>query len=187
MRKEGIILQLKDLMHVALFAAVVGILAFFPPILLPIIPVPITAQTFGVMLAGSLLGARKGFLSLTVFIILVAAGAPLIAGGRGGLGVLIGPGGGYIFSWPLAALLIGYVTEKCGEHITFPKALFANLFGGIIVIYLIGVTYLSLLSETPWLTAFFSSFIFLPGDMTKAIIASLLAVRIRRAYPTLAK
>ena len=72
-------MKTRDLVHVALFAAILAALGLMPPLLLPFIPVPITAQTLGVMLAGSILGARKAFLSLVLFHVLVAAGLPLLA------------------------------------------------------------------------------------------------------------
>lgn len=99
-------------MFMSLFAAIVGVLAIFPPIPVPFIPVPIVVQTLGIMLAGGILGAKRGGLSVLLFVFLVAVGVPLLTGGRGGLGVLIGPTGGYIISWPIAAWIIGYLTEK---------------------------------------------------------------------------
>ncbi|HEX8434993.1 biotin transporter BioY, partial [Archangium sp.] len=88
-------MKTRDLVHVALFAALVAALGLMPPLMLPFIPVPITAQTLGVMLAGSTLGARKAGLSLLLFQVLVLAGLPLLAGGHGGLAVLPGPTGGF--------------------------------------------------------------------------------------------
>lgn len=174
-------------MFISLFAAIIGMLAFFPPIPVPFIPVPVTAQTLGVMLAGGLLGARRGGISLLLFILLVAAGAPLMAGGRGGLGVLLGPGGGYIFSWPVAAFIIGHLTEKQLHHLKYWKLLLINIFGGIIIIYLIGATYLSILSDLPWKATATSSFVFLPGDFTKALIASAITIKLHQAYPLIEK
>lgn len=75
----------------ALFAALIGVLGMIPPIPLGFIPVPITAQTLGVMLAGGFLGKKTGSLSLILFIVLVALGLPLLSGGRGGLSALVGP------------------------------------------------------------------------------------------------
>jgi len=175
------------MMYVSLFTAIVGVMAFFPPIPIPFIPVPITAQTLGVMLAGGLLGARRGGLSLLIFIMLVAVGAPLLAGGRGGLGVLFGPGGGYIFSWPIAAFIIGYLTEKVAHQLVYWKLILINMFGGIFIVYLCGVTYLSILSNLPWGPTFLSSFAFLPGDLVKAFIAGYITIKIRRAYPSFLK
>lgn len=82
-------MKLKDMMFMSLFAAIMGVLAIFPPIPVPFIPVPIVAQTLGIMLAGGILGAKRGGLSILLFVFLVAVGAPLLTGGRGGLGVLI--------------------------------------------------------------------------------------------------
>lgn len=172
------------MMYVSLFTAIIGVMAFFPPIPIPFIPVPITAQTLGVMLAGGLLGARKGGLSLLIFILLIAIGAPLLAGGRGGLGVLFGPGGGYVLSWPIAAFIIGYLTEKSGAKLNYWKLVLFNVLGGVFFVYLCGVTYLSILSKLPWGPTFLSSFAFLPGDMVKVFIASYITMKIRRAYPS---
>ena len=89
-------MKTKEMMYVSLFTAIVAALGILPPVTLPFIPVPITAQTLGVMLAGTVLGARLGGLSLLVFLLLVLAGAPVLSGGRGGLGVIFGPSGGFI-------------------------------------------------------------------------------------------
>ncbi|MEI3611483.1 biotin transporter BioY [Pseudogracilibacillus sp. SO30301A] len=180
-------MTLKDMMYVSLFAAIMGVLAFFPPIPIPFIPVPITTQTLGVMLAGGILGARRGGLSLLLFIILVAIGAPLLAGGRGGLGVLIGPSGGYILAWPIAAWLIGYLTEKNIRTLHFWKVALFNIIGGILVVYVIGVTYLSILSDLPWWPTAISGLVFLPGDLVKVFIASFIIVKIHCAYPMIDK
>lgn len=176
---------MRDLIFTALFTAIVGMMAFFPPIIVPLIPVPITLQTFGVMLAGGLLGARRGGLSMLLFLALVAAGAPLLAGGRGGLGVLFGPGGGYILAWPLAAFFIGYFIVKIQNNLKLWRVIVINIVGGVVLVYLIGVTYLAILSELPWWPTFLSSFVFLPGDVVKVVLASLLIVRLRQSYRSL--
>lgn len=107
-------MKTKEMVFAALFAALIGVLGMIPPIPLGFIPVPITAQTLGVMLAGSFLGKKTGSLSLILFIVLVALGLPLLSGGRGGFSALVGPSAGYILSWPVAAFCIGYATEKSG-------------------------------------------------------------------------
>ncbi|MEL6321465.1 MAG: biotin transporter BioY, partial [Cyanobacteria bacterium J06626_14] len=72
----------RDLVYIAVFAALVAALGLIPPIPLPFIPVPITAQSLGVMLAGAILGARRGACALLLFLVLVAIGFPLLSGGR---------------------------------------------------------------------------------------------------------
>ncbi|MBP2258492.1 biotin transporter BioY [Virgibacillus alimentarius] len=176
-------MKLRDMMYISLFAAIVGVLGFFPPIPLPFSPVPITAQTLGVMLAGGILGARRGGLSLLLFIILVAIGTPLLSGGRGGLGPLLGPGGGYIISWPIAAWTIGYLVEKSWNKLSLWKILLYNVLGGILLIYAGGVTYLSIAGNLPWLPTAISALAFLPGDLTKAVVSSYITWKISKAYP----
>lgn len=176
-------MSLRDMMFVSLFTAMIGVLGFFPPILLPIIPVPITLQTLGVMLAGGILGARRGGLAMLLFIMLVAVGAPLLAGGRGGLGVVFGPGGGYIISWPIAAFVIGYLVEKNIAKLNFIKLLLFNILGAMLIVYAVGVTYLSVVSELPWGATALSSLVFLPGDLSKAVVASILVLKMNQVYP----
>ncbi|ASN07155.1 biotin transporter BioY [Virgibacillus necropolis] len=180
-------MKLLDMMYISLFAAIIGILGFFPPILLPVIPVPITLQTLGVMLAGGVLGARRAGLSLLLFTLLVAVGVPLLSGGRAGLGVLFGPGGGYILSWPLAAWTIGYCVEKSWSTLKLWKIITFNVVGGIIVIYVCGITFLSVVGNLPWLATAFTSLVFLPGDLIKAFIAGIITLKICRTYPLIKK
>src|SRR4051812_50124280 len=84
----------RDLVHVALFAAITAVLGLVPAV--NVGPVPITAQTLGVMLAGSIVGARRGFLSQLLFLVLVAVGLPLLPRGRGGLSGVAGPPAGVL-------------------------------------------------------------------------------------------
>lgn len=175
----------RDLAYIALFAAIVAALGLLPPVPVPGIPVPITAQTLGVMLAGSVLGARRGGLALLVFLALVAMGAPILSGGRGGLSVFVGPSAGYLYSWPVAAFVIGLLTQLFWRRFNLAWALVANMIGGIVVIYAFGVPFTSLYGDIPLWASFTGSFSFLPGDLVKAVAASLVAVAVRRAYPVI--
>src|SRR5699024_2861970 len=129
------------------FTAIVGVLSFFPPIPLPFIPVPITAQTLGVMLAGGILGARHGGLSLLVFLLLIAVGTPLLPGGRGGLSALVGPSGGDMLSWPCAGWMSGDFVEKHSRTLRLWTVLLYYISGGIVIVYLIGVTLLPIVGK----------------------------------------
>ncbi|MBJ7452859.1 MAG: biotin transporter BioY [Blastococcus sp.] len=175
----------RDLAYVALFAAIVAALGLLPPVPVPGIPVPITAQTLGVMLAGSVLGAKRGGLALLVFLALVAMGAPILSGGRGGLSVFVGPSAGYLYSWPIAAFVIGLLTQLSWRRFNLAWAMVANLLGGILVIYAIGIPFTSLYGDIPLWASFTGSFAFIPGDLVKVVIASLVAVAVRRAYPVI--
>ena len=176
-------MKLQDMIYIALFTAIIGALSIFPPITIPFIPVPITMQTLGVMLAGGVLGAKRGGLSLLLFLALVIIGVPLLSGGRGGIGSLIGPGGGYILAWPVAAWAIGYLTEKTWHTLTLTKVILYNIIGGIIIIYLGGVTYLSFMSNLPWTSTAVSSLVFLPGDLIKVVISSAITIKLKSSYP----
>jgi len=88
-------MQTRDLVLISLFAAIIVALGFVPPITLGFIPVPITAQSLGVMLAGVILGAKRGALAAVLVILLVAIGLPVLSGGRGGLAVFAGPTVGF--------------------------------------------------------------------------------------------
>jgi biotin transport system substrate-specific component len=174
----------RDLAYVALFAAITAVLGTVPAI--DVGPVPVTAQTLGVMLAGSVLGAKRGFLSQLLFLVLVAVGLPLLAGGAGGLGVFTGPSAGYLYAWPLGAFVAGLVTELAWRRFTLAWAVLANVLGGVLVIYAVGIPFVAVYAGDVTLgQAFTGSFAFLPGDAVKVVVASLVAVQVRRAYPVI--
>src|SRR5690606_20792102 len=101
----------RDLARVAVFAAVIVVLGMVGPIPGPG-AVPITAQTLGVMLTGAILGARRGAASVLIVFLLVAIGLPVLAGGRGGLGVFLGPTAGFLIGWLPAAVVIGLIAHS---------------------------------------------------------------------------
>ena len=171
----------RDLAYVALFAAITAVLGLVPAV--NVGPVPITAQTLGVMLAGSVLGARRGFFSQLLFLVLVAIGLPLLAGGRGGLSVFAGPSAGYLFAWPLAALVIGLLTERLWRRYHVGWGVLINVLGGIVLIYAIGVPVSAAVLDAPLLATLVGSAVFLPGDLVKAVLAAAVAAQVRRSYP----
>ncbi|MCZ4090063.1 biotin transporter BioY [Sinorhizobium psoraleae] len=180
----------RDLVLIALFAAIVVVLGLIPPITLGFIPVPITAQSMGVMLAGCIIGAKRGALAFLLFVLLVAIGLPVLSGGRGGLAVLAGPSGGFILGWAVAAFVTGLVAERFvhegqREIRQFVGFFLASVVGGIVVLYAIGVPWLSAVSGTPLLTAATGSPVFIPGDLLKAAIATLAARAVYAGYPLL--
>ena len=123
--------------------------------MLPMTPVPITMQVFAVLLSGLLLGARCGALAQAQYLLLGAAGLPVFALGRGGAGVLFGVTGGYLLSYPLAALATGWIAERSrtrqnsGGWLT-RQALACAV--GLAIIYGVGCVWLALLSR-PTLSA----------------------------------
>ncbi|GLQ29189.1 biotin transporter BioY [Sulfitobacter pacificus] len=173
----------RDIVFVALFSAIMAALAAFPPVTLPLIGVPITAQSLGVMLAGGVLGALRGGLAVILFLILVAIGLPLLAGGRGGFGVFLGPTGGYLIGWIVAAIVIGYMMERYWIGLNYLKASAGCLIGGVVVLYAIGVPWSAVVVKIPVSTALIGSLPFIPGDVVKALIAAAVVMIVKRSYP----
>lgn len=147
--------------------------------------VPITLQTLGVMLAGSLLGARKGAAALLLFLALVAVGLPLLAGGRGGLGVFAGPSAGYLLAWPVGAWLIGRLVETGRPGYRWPRGLAANLLGGVGVVYALGIPVQAWRTGVPLPETTVLAAAFIPGDLVKAVLATGVASGVHRALPDL--
>jgi biotin transport system substrate-specific component len=175
----------RDVAQVAMGAGLVAALGLPGAIAAFCNSVPITLQTLGVMLTGSLLGARKGTLALLLFLALVAAGLPLLAGGRGGLGVFAGPSAGYLVAWPLAALVIGWVVERGRPGYRWPRGLSANLIGGVGLVYAIGIPVQAWRTDVPLPETSLLAAAFVPGDVVKAVLATAVAVGVHRAMPDL--
>ncbi|WP_313637616.1 biotin transporter BioY [Paenibacillus sp. FSL K6-0276] len=176
-------MKTKEMVFAALFAALIGALGMIPPIPLGFIPVPITAQTLGVMLAGCFLGKKTGALSLILFIVLVALGLPLLSGGRGGLSALVGPSAGYVFSMPVAAFCIGYATEKVWSSLKIWKIIAINFVFGVVLVSLIGAPVMALITHTSVWAGLVGAIVFLPGDCIKAIIAAFIALQLKAISP----
>lgn len=174
-----------DLAQVAVFAAFIAALGLPGALYLGGMAVPITFQTLGVMLAGAILGARKGVLSVLLFLALVAAGLPLLSGGRGGLAVFVGPSVGYLIGWLLGAAVIGWATARLLPAYRVLPALAWTVLGGIVAVYLVGVPVFAARTGTPLGVALAGSAMFLPGDLAKVVVTVLVAKGVHRASPGL--
>ncbi|MFB9309360.1 biotin transport system substrate-specific component [Agromyces hippuratus] len=175
----------RDLAQIAVFAALIAALGLPGALTIGGTAVPITFQTLGVMLAGAILGARKGTLSVLLFIALVAAGLPLLSGGRGGLGVFVGPSVGYLIGWLLGAAVIGWATARLLPRYPVVPALAWTALGGIVAIYLVGVPVFAAITGTPLGLAISGSAVFLPGDLLKVVVTVFVAKGVHRAWPGL--
>ncbi len=175
----------KDIVYIALFAALTAALGLMPPIAFAggALP-PITAQSLGVMLAGAVLGAKRGGLSLLLFVALVAISLPLLSGGRGGLGVILGTSGGFILAWPICAAVIGYLVHKnAGANIWVTGSMIA--FGGILVMYTLGIPWMAVVGKLGLNKSLAIMVAYVPGDLVKVVLATVIARGLRRAYPNL--
>jgi biotin transport system substrate-specific component len=171
-----------DIARVAVFAAIVAVLGL-PGGFTVFGAVPITAQTLGVMLAGAILGPWLGALSMTVFLALVAAGLPLLAGGRGGIGVFFGPSAGYLLGWIVGAFVIGLIVHAGGRKPVLWRTFAGVVAGGILVVYALGIPVQSAVTRLPLGETALTSLVFIPGDLAKAVIATAVVTTLVRAYP----
>ncbi|WP_319529749.1 biotin transporter BioY [uncultured Cohaesibacter sp.] len=172
----------RQIAYIALFAALIAALGLLPPIPTPT-GVPITAQTLGVMLAGTILGARRGALASLLLVVIVLMGLPLLAGGRGGLGLLQGPTVGFLLGWPFASYVSGLIVEKWRTGNLFLVASVAAFLGGIVVLYLFGVVGLTINTKLGLVEATTASMVYVPGDIVKAAVAGFLTQAIAKARP----
>ena len=175
----------RDLGLVALMAAVIVALGAVPAIPLAA-GVPITLQSMGVMLAGLVLGPRRGAAAVAVVIALVALGLPVLAGGRGGLGVFVGPTAGFLVGWLVAAFVTGFLAMvfEAPEKPTWLRTAqltAAAVIGGIVALYVCGILWLAFFVKMGLVKAFMVSLPFVPGDVAKAIVAALVTVKVRQA------
>jgi biotin transport system substrate-specific component len=171
-----------DIARIAVFAAIVAALGL-PGAFSVFGAVPITAQTLGVMLAGAVLGAWRGMLSMVVLLALVAIGLPLLAGGRGGIGVFVGPSAGYLLGWVVGAFVIGLIVHAGGRKLTWVRTSLGVLLGGIGVVYAFGIPVQSFVARLPLAETLLQSSIFVPGDLIKAVLATVITMTLVRAYP----
>ena len=171
-------------------AGIAGLLAQ-ARIPLPWTPVPITGQTFAALLAGVLLGRWYGGLSLAVYVMLGAAGIPWFTGWSGGIGHLAGPTGGYIIGFIIAALFIGYFTDRYIRARRFLSLLGLMLFANFILIHIPGLLQLHLWmnlitgkAASIYQTLTMGFFPFIAGDVIKAVAAAGIAWAImpKQAY-----
>ncbi|MDA0637951.1 biotin transporter BioY [Nonomuraea sp. MCN248] len=175
-----------DVARVAVFAALIAVLGLAPGLYVFGGAVPVTLQTFGVMLAGLLLGSRRAALAVAVLIALVAVGLPLLAGGRGGLAVLASPTAGYLLGWLPGAFVTGWIAERGGPGGRAPglvRLLVACLVGGMGIVYLCGIPVYAIAGGLSLGEAALFTLAFVPGDLAKAVLAAVVARGVQRAYP----
>lgn len=171
----------KSLTQIALFAALIAVLGLIPKIDL-ISGVPITAQSLGVMLCGTVLGARRGALAAVLFLALVAAGLPLLSGGRGGLGVFATRSVGYLIGFPIAAFIAGWVMQTLRAGVGV--AAFAGaILGGVVALNIVGVAGMSVMLDKTLPEAALLAAPFLIGDTIKAVLAAFITQSIARMRP----
>ncbi len=170
-------LTTRELCQIGVFAAVIAALS---PLSIPLpLGVSITPQTFIIPLAGVMLGAKKGTLATVVYILLGALGLPIFSNFAGGLGVVFGPTGGYIYSFPLLAFLPGFAAERKNYPL-----LAVCLFLGLSLNLLCGTLVYAWMTQKSFALAFAACFTpFIPASIVKGILAGVLGVRGAKLLP----
>lgn len=157
----------------AVVKVVVGVLllALLAQARVQIGPVPITGQTLGVLLLGAAYGVPLGLVTMGAYLVLGAVGVPLFAGGASGLAYAVGPTGGYLLGFVIAAALLGYLSRRGWDRGLLSCALMMALASA--VIYVPGVAWLKQALGTSWSAAVAAGLTpFLIGDAVKLAIAA---------------
>jgi len=167
--------SVKGIVYTALFGALTAAGAF---IIIPVPPVPITAQTFFLNAAAVLLGGPLGAASQFIYIMLGVVGMPVFAGGKAGLGVLFGPTGGYLTGFVLGAFVIGFIANRKKDAGVLWYIF--SMFIGMVIIYATGVAQLSFVAKLSLIKAAAVGVVpFLPGDIIKIILAAIISVKLK--------
>lgn len=180
-----------DLGLIAVFAAFVAVCAVLPAIPVGPLAVPITLQTLAVYLTGLVLGGRRGFLAVALYVVVGLVGLPIFSGFRGGPAILAGPSAGYIIGFPIAAACVGllaYAVLRRGASRgrVLIGLITAGLLGGFLVTRVLGIPGMMLNGGLPLRDAFLADLLYWPGDLLKLVLAAMIAAAVHRAFPRLA-
>ena len=171
--------QLQSMITIAIFAAIIGILA---QITIPLPLIPITGQTLAIGLAATILGARHGTFATLLYILIGIIGIPVFAQMTAGLGVVFGPTGGFLVGFIPTTYFIGQYLKWTSY--TVQHAIIANIIGMFITLSF-GTAWLKYMADLSWTAAFMSGFIpFLIVGIIKAIIAGWLGIIVRKRLLT---
>ena len=167
--------SIKGIVYASLFGALTAAGAF---IVIPVPPVPITAQTFFLNTAAVLLGGSLGALSQFIYVMLGVVGIPVFSGGKAGIGVIFGPTGGYLLGFIIAAFIVGKIAgAKRGAGIFWH--IFAMLVG-MLIIYSLGIMQLALVAKISFKKALAIGVLpFIPGDIIKILLAAIISSRLK--------
>ena len=154
-------MKTKDIVEISLMSAIIFILSLIE---IPLNPVPITLQTLGVMLAGTLLGSRKGAIATLIYVLLISKN-------------IVTPTGGFIVSFPIAAYFIGLAIEKTNKSTV--NIFISNLIFGILLVYLIGIPWIMFYLKTNLQTTLsFAFYPFILGDIFKAVVVTAVSPKL---------
>ena len=177
-----------DLALVAAFAAFISACAYVGAIPVGGAGVPITLQTFGVMLTGCLLGPARGFAAVALYLGLGAIGLPVFAEHSSGLGSFTSVSAGYLWSFPVAALVGGFLVAYVAGPKRKTRAVWVfacSITASILVIHPAGILGLSLFLDISLAEALRIDALYWAGDVLKTSLVALIAAEVHRAFPQL--
>ncbi|MBR3791294.1 MAG: biotin transporter BioY [Clostridia bacterium] len=167
----------KDLTLISLFCAIICI---FSIISIPIGPVPISICVLAIFLSSIVLGFKKSIITVIVYILIGSLGLPVFSGFRGGVQVLFGPTGGYIFSYIFIAGIMGLASDNLSKIKHKKMFLFSTSLLSLFICYITGSVQYMLIYSIEFKKALISSaFIFLPFDILKSVLAIIIGTRIK--------
>ena len=175
-----------DLALIAAFAALIAACAVVGGVPVGGAGVDITLQTFGIVLAGAILGATRGFLATSLYLLLGAIGLPVFAGHTAGLAPFTGVSAGYLWSFPFAAALAGFLVQYVArERRSRAVVVFLCCVPAMVLNHLAGVVGMKLYLDATWRAAFSYDAPFWLGDTVKILLVALVAAEVHRAFPQL--
>ena len=177
----------RDIALVAAFAALISASAYVGAIPVGSAGVPITLQTLTVMLAGCILGPLRGFSAVTLYLALGAVGLPVFAEHSSGIGVFTGISGGYLLSFPVAALLGGFLVKYVArDRRTRALVVFAcSITASILVIHVLGIVGMKIHFDVSFRESLTYDMPFWIGDLVKTSLVAMIAAEVHRAFPQL--
>ena len=168
--------SIRKFIVIAFMSAIISVLSPFV-IILPVSPVPISLATFAIYLTVYILGAKYGFVSTLIYILLGMVGVPVFTGFTGGAGKILGPTGGYIIGYLFLAIIAGLIIERDYNN-TFLS--FIGMAVGTIVLYIFGSVWLMITAHMTFWQAIVAGVVpFIIGDLIKMFIACIVGKKIR--------
>lgn len=179
-------LDTTDLALIAAFAALIAVCSYLAAIPIGVAGVPITLQAFAILLTGALLGPLRGFLAVVLYLLLGLAGLPVFAEHSSGPGVFTGATAGYLWTFPLVALVVGLLVKHVlkGRR-TNPALVLVACCVGVVVNHVGGILGMAVVLRVDLAKAIGLDAPYWVVDAVKAVVAALVAAAVHRAFPRL--
>lgn len=178
-------LSTTDLALAATFAALIAVCA---QITVSSVGAPFTLQMFGIFLAASVMGATRGFLTVLLYLAVGTAGLPVFARGGAGPGEWVGPTGGYLVAFPLAALIVGWAAHRVIRRNPASFVVVVSIVAAIVTVALVGTLGtlgMAMKLDVSLAVAWGYATPFFVADIVKGVVAAIVAAAVLRAFPQL--